>query len=95
MNKTRSVRIIKEQERSVPEVRSTADSADDPKGWSKAVGTWVVEFKQQRHIELLPGFDSLFKDALLGGKAVIGIKPSGRKRVSRAKRKKRLAYSGD
>ncbi len=93
MSTKRAVKIIKEQKRSVPEVTSKDDSAEDPKGWSTAVGSWVVEFKQQRRVELLPGFDSLFKDKLLSGKAVMGTKPGARKRVSKGIRKKRLAYS--
>ena len=93
MNKTRSVKIIKEQERKVPEITQTDDSAPDPDRWSTAVSSWVVEFKQQRHIELLPGFDSLFKDALLSGKAEIGPRTGGPKRVSTGRKRRRLAGS--
>jgi hypothetical protein len=93
MSTKRAVKIIKEQERNVPEITLKDDSEEDPKGWSTAVGSWVVEFKRQRRVESFPGFDSLFKDALLSGKAVIGTKPSARKKVSRGRRKKRFAYS--
>ena len=68
MSTQRAIKIIKEQERNVPEVTPTDDPAEDPKGWSTAVGSWVVEFKQQRRVESLPGFDSLFKDAQLSEK---------------------------
>ena len=93
MNKTRSVKIIKEQERKVPEITQTDDSAADPDRWSTAVSSWVMEFKQQRHIELLPGFDSLFKDSLLSGKAEIGPRTGARKRVSTGRNRKPQAGS--
>jgi hypothetical protein len=92
MNRTRSVKIIKEQERKAPEIAQTEDSAADPNRWSTAVSSWVVEFQQQRHIELLPGFDSLFKDALLSGKE-IGPRAGARRRVSTGRKRKRLAHS--
>jgi len=93
MNKTRAVKIIKEQERNVPELTQTDDSAADPDRWSTAVSSWVLEFKQQRHIELLPGFDSLFKDSLLSGKAEIAPRTGARKRVSTGRNRKPLAGS--
>lgn len=92
MSTNRSVKIIKEQERNAPEITPKDDSAPDPNRWSTAVGSWVVEFQQQRRLESLPGFDSLFKDALLSGKADIGTKPSARKRVLTERKKKRLAH---
>lgn len=93
MSAKRAVKIIKEQERNVPDVRPTDDSAEGPQGWSRAVGTWVMEFKQQRHLELLPGFDSLFKDSLLSGKAEIAPRTGARKRVSTGRNRKPLAGS--
>ena len=92
MNRTRSVKIIKEQERKAPKITQTEDSAADPNRWSTAVSSWVVEFQQQRHTELLPGFDSLFKDALLSGKE-IGPSAGAQRQVSRGRKRKRLAHS--
>jgi hypothetical protein len=94
MNRTRPVKIIKEQERNAPEPHPEDDSAPDPNRWSAAVGSWVEEFQQQRHIELLPGFDSLFKDSLLSGKAQIGPKAGAQRRVSTGRKRKRPARSG-
>jgi hypothetical protein len=92
MSTKRAVKIIKEQERRVPEITSKDNSAEDPKGWSTAVGSWVVEFKQQRHIELLPGFDSLFKDALISGEE-IGPRAGARRRGLKGRKRRRPTHS--
>ena len=65
MNTTRSVKVIKNGERSVPEIQASVESAADPNRWSTAVRSWVVEFQERDRDESLPAFDSLFKDALL------------------------------
>ena len=92
MSTNRSVKIIKEQERNAPEAIPKDDSTPDPNRWSAAVGSWVEEFQQQRHIELLPEFDSLFKDALISGKE-IGHKAGAQRRVSKGRKRTRPTHS--
>jgi hypothetical protein len=54
------IKLIKNAERqSVPE---EVEPAEGTNSWSTTVRAWVVEFKQNRHTESLPAFDSLFKD---------------------------------
>ncbi len=67
MNTARAVKLIKNGERKDPETQAEAESAADPNRWSTAVRSWVVEFQERdRSGESVPGFDSLFKDALPG-----------------------------
>jgi hypothetical protein len=63
MTTTRSVKLIKNGERKDPEIQTEVESAADPNKWSTEIRAWVVEFQQNRQVELLPAFESLFKDA--------------------------------
>ena len=64
MSTKRSIRLIKKEQRRGPETKTGLGSAAGPNKWSGAVRSWVSEFKQHRRGELLPSFDSLFKDAM-------------------------------
>jgi len=64
MNTTRPVKLIKNEERKEPEAQAEVELAADPNKWSTEIRSWVVEFQQQRTVESLPAFESLFKDAL-------------------------------
>jgi hypothetical protein len=61
MNTMRSVKLIKNGERKVPEIQAKVESAADPNRWPTAVQSWVSEFQQHRRGEILPAFNSLFK----------------------------------
>lgn len=63
MNQKRSVKLIKNAERKEPEVEAEAES-EDPNKWSTEVRSWVTELREDRRVESLPAFDSLFKDEL-------------------------------
>ena len=63
MNPTRSVKLIKNAERKEPEDEAEVES-EDPNKWSTEVRSWVAELRQDRHVESLPAFESLFKDEL-------------------------------
>ena len=60
MNK---IRLIKRHER-VARRPARVKIAAEPNRWSTAVRSWVVEFQERDRDEHLPGFDSLFTDAL-------------------------------
>jgi hypothetical protein len=65
MNKKRSVKLIKRHKR-VPRRGPKIEVAVGPNKWSKSVRSWVVEFQEKDREEVLPAFDSLFKDAPSG-----------------------------
>lgn len=58
----RSVKLIKNGERKEPEVQADVDPATDPKIWSTEVRSWIIETQQNRQVESLQAFDSLFKE---------------------------------
>jgi len=62
MTTTRSVKLIKNGDRKDPEIQAEVESAADPNKWSTEIRSWVDEFKQNRRVESLPAFESLFKD---------------------------------
>lgn len=62
MNPTRVVKLIKKPERKEPESEAEVESPEDPNKWSTEVRSWVAELRQDRRVESLPAFDSLFKD---------------------------------
>jgi hypothetical protein len=64
MNTKPEVKLIKNRERKVPEIQARVESAAGTNRWFTAVRSWVVEFQGRDRNESLPGFDSLFKDAL-------------------------------
>lgn len=55
------IKIIKKAKRECPEVRSEPGFLVDANKWSKAVRTWVAEFKSTAHRESAPTFDRLFQ----------------------------------
>lgn len=55
------IRLIKKEQRQGPEIPAGLEFAVGSNKWSKAVLTWVTEFRQHRTRESLPAFDSLFK----------------------------------
>lgn len=64
MNPTRSVKLIKKPEPKEPESQAEVESHEDPNKWSTEVRSWVTELRQDRRVESLPAFESLFKDEL-------------------------------
>jgi hypothetical protein len=65
MNTKSPVKLIKKDDRKDLETQTEVESAVGPNRWSNAVHSWVLESQQRDRNELLPAFDSLFKDALL------------------------------
>ncbi|MCM3870481.1 MAG: hypothetical protein ND895_07310 [Pyrinomonadaceae bacterium] len=63
-NTTRSVKLIKNAEGKEPENQVDAEPPADPNKWSTEVRSWVAELRQDRRVESLPAFESLFKDEL-------------------------------
>ena len=64
MNPKRAVKVIKNSDRTEPDIPAEVESAD-PNKWSTAVRSWVTDFQERdRSPEATPAFDSLFKDAL-------------------------------
>ena len=61
---TRSVKLVKNVERKEPEIQVDVEPPADPNKWSTEVRSWVAELRQDRRVESLPAFDSLFKDEL-------------------------------
>jgi hypothetical protein len=61
MNKA-LVKLIKKDKRKSAKDRMEVNSGTAPNRWSKAVRGWVSEFQRDRRGEVLPAFDSLFKD---------------------------------
>jgi hypothetical protein len=64
MNNARSVKLIKNANRKDRRMSIAVKPTPHRNGWSTAVRSWVVEFKDRDRSESLPAFDSLFKDAL-------------------------------
>jgi hypothetical protein len=64
MTTKRAVKLIKNGERKEPEIEAEVDPATEPKIWSTEVRSWIVESQQNRHVESLQAFESLFKDEL-------------------------------
>jgi hypothetical protein len=62
-NMKTKVKLIKKEDRNAPESPVKADAGPDPKEWSTAVKSWVSEFQNDRAVESLAGFDSLFDDS--------------------------------
>jgi hypothetical protein len=62
MKPPRSIKVVKNAERTEPEIQTEADVSQDPGKWSTEVRSWVAERRQDRRVESLPAFDSLFKD---------------------------------
>jgi hypothetical protein len=59
------IKLIKNAERQSDAIQPEVAPAAGTSSWSTTVRSWVVEFKQNRHAESLPAFDSLFKDDAL------------------------------
>lgn len=55
------IKLIKKSERVASTNRSETEFVDDHNRWSRAVRSWVTEFKQNALSESLPAFDSLFR----------------------------------
>ena len=64
MNGKPLVKLVKKERRRDPEIKAAVKPSAGPNRWSTAVLAWVSEFQERRKSESLPGFDSLFKDAL-------------------------------
>jgi hypothetical protein len=64
MNPPRLVKLVKNAERKESATDAEAEPAEDPNKWNKEVRSWVTELRQDRRVESLPAFDSLFKDEL-------------------------------
>ena len=62
MTTKRLIKVIKNEERKEPEIPAEVESAANSNKWSKEVRSWVVETQQNRHVESLQAFESLFKD---------------------------------
>jgi len=59
----RTIKLIKNAERKIPETRSMIKSAARQHRLPKVVQSWVSEFKRNRRGESRIAFDNLFKDA--------------------------------
>ena len=64
INTTRPVKLIKNAEGKEAESQPENESPADPNKWSTEVRSWVAELRQDRRVESLPAFESLFKDEL-------------------------------
>jgi hypothetical protein len=64
MNQTRSVKLIKNGKLKELDSQIEVELAADPNKWSTEVRSWVAELRQDRRVESLPAFDSLFKEKL-------------------------------
>ena len=62
MTTERPIKLIKNEERKEAEIQAEVESAADSNKWSKEVRSWVAETQQNRYVESLQAFDSLFKD---------------------------------
>lgn len=56
------VKVIKKEQSEATALRAEVESAEEPNKWAKEVRSWVGEFRNNRRVENLPAFDSLFKD---------------------------------
>ncbi len=61
MTTQRPVKLIKNEASKEPQIPAEQSAADSNK-WTKEVRSWVVETQQNRTVESLQAFDSLFKD---------------------------------
>ena len=59
----RSIKLIKHADRKGHGVQIAAELAVNPNRWFTAVRSWVGDFQARDRSELLPAFDSLFRDA--------------------------------
>ena len=64
MTTKRPVKLIKNGERKEPEAQAEIDPETEPKIWTTEVRSWIVESQQNRQVESLQAFDSLFKEEL-------------------------------
>jgi hypothetical protein len=55
------IKIIKKAKRECPDVRSDPGFVVDATKWSRAVRSWVDEFKSTARSESTPAFDRLFQ----------------------------------
>lgn len=62
MTTKRPVKLIKNGERKEPEIEADVEPATNPKIWSTEVRSWIIETQQNRQVESLQAFDSLFKE---------------------------------
>jgi len=60
--KKQSVKIVKRNPGAGSEPLTEVVSTGNHKGWSKAIRSWVDDFRQRSTRESLRAFDSLFKD---------------------------------
>jgi hypothetical protein len=59
------IKLIKRHEGDVKEPRTVLGFGASPKGWSRAVRSWVTEFQKNRCDGPLPTFESLFDISLV------------------------------
>lgn len=62
MTTKRPVKLIKNGERKEPEIEADVEPATNPKIWSTEVRSGIIETQQNRQVESLQAFDSLFKE---------------------------------
>jgi len=62
MNIARAIKLIKHADRKDDRVQIAVELAINPNRWSTTVRSWVGDFQARDRSELLPTFDSLFKD---------------------------------
>lgn len=63
---TRGIKLIKKSDSKPAEVKPAPQPVADQNRWSKAVRSWVDEFKRERVDTSPPAFNRLFKDAMPG-----------------------------
>lgn len=61
MTTQRPVKLIKNEASKEAQIPAE-ESAPDSDKWTKEIRSWVVETQQNRNVESLQAFDSLFKD---------------------------------
>jgi hypothetical protein len=64
LSPTRSVKLVKNAEGKEIESQPEVETPADPNKWSTEVRSWVTALRQDRRVESLPAFESLFKDEL-------------------------------
>jgi hypothetical protein len=61
MNTNSSVKLVKKAKPKNPAIQTEVEVVDNPNRWSRAVQSWISEFRQDRRAETMPAFNSLFK----------------------------------
>jgi hypothetical protein len=58
------VKLVKKSKSAKADILAEVVVVENRSGWSRAIQSWIKEFRQRDRHQSLPAFDSLFKDAL-------------------------------